>query len=155
MSRRPTLLLVLTLLVAACTEGADTSTTSSETTTSQAQVTTSPQVTEITQTTTATQATTTQATTTTTGPAVTAVEITVVGGSVDRVERFDLVLDGAVRMVVTADVSDEIHLHGYDLHADVGPGREAVIEFDATIPGVFEVEMEDSGVLIGELQVAP
>lgn len=150
MSRRPTLLLALTLLVAACTEGADTSTTSSETTTSHAPVTTSPQVTEITQTT-----TTTQATTTTTGPTVTVVEITVVGGNVDRVERFDLVLDGAVRMVVTADVSDEIHLHGYDLHADVGPGQEAVIEFDATIPGVFEIEMEDSGVLIGELQVVP
>lgn len=150
MSRWSTFLLVLALLTAACSEAADTSTsstTSSETTTSQAPVTTSPAITETT--------TTTQATTTTVGPAVTLIEIVVTGGTVDRVERFDLPLDGAVRLVVTADVSDEIHLHGYDLHADVAPGRDAVVEFDATIPGVFEIEMEDSGVLIGELQVAP
>ena len=76
-------------------------------------------------------------------------------GTVERVERFELPLDGPVRVVVIADVSDEIHLHGYDLHADVFPGAEAVIEFDATIAGVFEIELEESGVLIGELQVAP
>ena len=153
MSRRPIFLLVLTLVAAACSGAADTSTTPptiSETTTSQAPATTSPGVTETTQTT-----TTTQATTTTAGPAVTLIEIVVAGGTVDRVERFDLPLDGAVRLVVTADVSDEIHLHVYDLHADVAPGQEAVIEFDATIAGVIEIEMEDSGVLIGELQVAP
>ena len=77
------------------------------------------------------------------------------GGTVSRVERFDVPLDGAVRMVVTADITDEIHLHGYDLHADVAPGQEAVLEFEATIPGVFEIELEGAGVLIGELQVAP
>ena len=150
MSRWSTFLLVLALLTAACSEAADTSTsstTSSETTTSQAPVTTSPAITETT--------TTTQATTTTVGPAVTLIEIVVKGGTVDRVERFDLPLDGAVRMVVKADITDEIHLHGYDLRADVAPGREGVIEFNATIPGVFEIEIEDSGVLIGELQVAP
>ncbi len=35
------------------------------------------------------------------------------------------------------------------------PEQEAVLEFEATIPGVFEIELEGAGVLIGELQVAP
>ena len=64
-------------------------------------------------------------------------------------------LHGAVPLTVSGDVSDEVHLHGYDLRADVAPGQDATIEFDATIPGVFEIELEGTGALIGELQVAP
>jgi len=83
------------------------------------------------------------------------IDIVLSGGAVERVERFEVPLDGAVRVSVTADVADEIHLHGYDLRADVTPDAAAVIEFAATIPGVFEIELEGSGLLIGELQVAP
>ena len=97
----------------------------------------------------------TSTTTTVAGPVVTAIEIALTGGTVERVERFDVPLDGAVRVTISGDVSDEVHLHGYDLHADIAPDTAGVIEFDATIPGVFEIELEDSGVLIGELQVAP
>jgi hypothetical protein len=86
---------------------------------------------------------------------VAAIEIALTGGTVGRVERFDVPLDGAVRLTVSSDVPDEVHLHGYDLRADIVPDTAGVIEFDATIPGVFEIELEDSGVLIGELQVAP
>ena len=39
------------------------------------------------------------------------------------------------------------------LEDDVTSDREAVVEFDATIPGIFEIELEAAGVLIGELQV--
>jgi heme/copper-type cytochrome/quinol oxidase subunit 2 len=122
-------------------------TTTTVATTTTASVTTSPS-------TTSTQAPT-STTTTVAGPVVTLVDIALTGGTVERVERFDVPLDGPVRLTVGGDVSDEVHLHGYDLHADVAPGQDATIEFDATIPGVFEIELEDSGVLIGELQVAP
>ncbi len=60
-----------------------------------------------------------------------------------------------VLIVTTADVSDEIHLHGYDLSADVAPGSPARIRFEATIPGRFEVELENRGVQIADLSVTP
>jgi hypothetical protein len=58
-------------------------------------------------------------------------------------------------LVVTADVADHVHLHGYDKMVDVVPGRPAKLPFTATIPGRFEVELEDSGVQIAEVEVRP
>jgi hypothetical protein len=60
-----------------------------------------------------------------------------------------------IRIVVTADVSDHVHLHGYDLTADVAPGQPARIALRATLPGRFEVELEDRGLPILELEVRP
>ena len=60
-----------------------------------------------------------------------------------------------VRLVVTADVSDRVHLHGYDLIRDVAPGRPARIRFRATIVGRFEVELEDRGLQIAQIEVRP
>ena len=48
-----------------------------------------------------------------------------------------------------------MHLHGYDLMADVGPGKPATIRFTATAPGRFEIELEDRGLQIAELEVRP
>lgn len=156
MSRWHGSLIGLMLVLAACTSSADDplATTAPAPATTSARESTSPETTGAPD---ASTTTTTEAaiTTTAAGPVVTAVEITVAEGSVDRPERFDIPLDGTVRMVVSADVSDEIHVHGYDLHADVAPGQEAVLEFEATIPGIFEIELEGLGVLIGELAVAP
>ena len=56
---------------------------------------------------------------------------------------------------VTADVTDHIHLHGYDLMADVAPGAPALIRFRATVPGRFEIELEDRRVQIADLEVRP
>jgi hypothetical protein len=60
-----------------------------------------------------------------------------------------------VRLVVGADVSDHVHLHGYDIMRDVALGRPAVIRFRATMPGRFEVELEDRGLQIAEIEVRP
>jgi heme/copper-type cytochrome/quinol oxidase subunit 2 len=60
-----------------------------------------------------------------------------------------------VKVRVASDVADEIHLHGYDLTVDVAAGGEAEIEFDATIVGRFEIELEERGTPIGELEVRP
>ena len=65
--------------------------------------------------------------------------------SVDRNDR--------VVLVVTSDVLDHVHVHGYDLLRDVGPGKPARIAFRATIPGRFEIELEDRHVPIAELTV--
>ncbi len=58
-----------------------------------------------------------------------------------------------VVLVITSDVPDHIHLHGYDLMADVAPGSPARIRFTADIPGRFEVELGDRGVQIADLTV--
>lgn len=59
-----------------------------------------------------------------------------------------------VRLIVTSDTPDEIHLHGYDLHADVKNGK-ARIDFTAKIAGRFEAELEQHGVQILDLEVKP
>jgi hypothetical protein len=56
---------------------------------------------------------------------------------------------------VRADVSDHVHLHGYDIMRDVSPGRPARLRFRATIPGRFEVELEDRRLQIAQLEVRP
>ena len=60
-----------------------------------------------------------------------------------------------VSLVVDADVSDEVHLHGYDIMRDVAPGRPARIDFRATVPGRFETELEHRKIPLAELEVQP
>ena len=73
-----------------------------------------------------------------------------VSGETDRV---DVKLGSEVLIEVTADVSDEVHVHGYDLKVDTIPGQPVTVRFTADIPGVFEVELENSGLLLTRLQV--
>jgi hypothetical protein len=60
-----------------------------------------------------------------------------------------------VTLIVSADVADEVHVHGYDLMADVAPGSPARISFEASVPGRFEVELETRAIQIEELRVGP
>jgi hypothetical protein len=65
-----------------------------------------------------------------------------------------------VRMVVSADAPDEIHLHGYDITRNAAPGRPARFRFKANIEGIFEIEShvaEDAGKgpLVARLVVEP
>jgi hypothetical protein len=71
------------------------------------------------------------------------------------VRRPSVTLGRIVRIVVRSDVSDHVHVHGYDLMSDVGPNAPAVIRFRADIPGRFEIELEDRGLEIAELEVRP
>ena len=83
------------------------------------------------------------------------VEIAVTGTKVQTAERrVKVPLDGKVRLEVTADRADEVHLHGYDRKVDIEPGTPAVLEFTADVPGVFEVELEEAGLKLVELQVS-
>jgi pyruvate/2-oxoglutarate dehydrogenase complex dihydrolipoamide acyltransferase (E2) component len=60
-----------------------------------------------------------------------------------------------VRFRVTADVTDHVHVHGYDLMKDIEPGKTIAFSFPATITGIFEIELEDAGEQIGQLRVDP
>jgi heme/copper-type cytochrome/quinol oxidase subunit 2 len=59
----------------------------------------------------------------------------------------------AVITVTSPDTTEHVHLHGYDIFADLAPGQPAKIEFKADIDGVFEMELEDSVVPIAEVTV--
>ena len=60
-----------------------------------------------------------------------------------------------VVLVRSPDHRDEVHVHGYELRADVGPGDVARIMFEATETGRFEIELENSHQQIGQLTVTP
>jgi heme/copper-type cytochrome/quinol oxidase subunit 2 len=88
-------------------------------------------------------------------PAPTMIEVTVENGVVHAPTEPTAHQGDEVRIVVRADVTDEVHLHGYDLHADVAPDRPATIEFVATATGVYECELEDAGKLLFRLEIVP
>ena len=80
----------------------------------------------------------------------------VVGGP----KTVELAKGDAVRLVVAADSPDEIHVHGYDITKNAGPGAPARFVFRADLEGVFEVEShvaEDAGrnPLVARLVVNP
>lgn len=68
-------------------------------------------------------------------------------------DRYEVAKGDTVVMLVDADIVEEVHVHGYDLHLPVGPDGTARLEFEATISGVFEVEFEESGMFLAELLV--
>jgi hypothetical protein len=60
-----------------------------------------------------------------------------------------------VRFKVHSDVSDEIHVHGYDIMKEVEAGGSVSFDFPATIEGIFEAELEGRKEQILELTVNP
>lgn len=60
-----------------------------------------------------------------------------------------------IRFKVESDVSDEVHVHGYDLMKDVKAGGTVELDFPASIEGVFEAELEGRRQQIIELRVNP
>lgn len=81
-------------------------------------------------------------------------EFMIVNGVADPpLERVSVERGTAVRIVVASDRPDELHLHGYDLRAEVGPDREAVLELRLAEAGLFELELHDSGLVLLQLAV--
>ena len=85
---------------------------------------------------------------------VTRLRVTVRDGEVSPpLRRIDLSVGNAVRLRVTADVTDEIHVHGADKSVPVTPGRPATVRFTVTDPGLFEVELEEAALPLVQLEV--
>ena len=106
-------------------------------------------------TTSATKATSTGDTATTTaGFAGKLVQVRVAGGKVETAQRRVRVSRGdRVRIQVQSDQADEVHVHGFDLSEEVGPGKPATVEFTADLPGVWEVELENAKRKLFDLEV--
>jgi hypothetical protein len=81
----------------------------------------------------------------------------VIAGDVKSIE---VAKGDTVRIVVSSDVEDEIHLHGYDIERQAAPGKPARFKFKADVEGAFELEShaaEHAGQepLIARLLVGP
>ncbi|MEA2900611.1 MAG: hypothetical protein QOH36_498 [Actinomycetota bacterium] len=101
---------------------------------------------------------TTPGATTTTGPLTTApsgrvAAFTFMGGHVSGDSRVTVKLGEQVTIRVVSDVAEEVHVHTYDRKVELEPGVPGEVTFTADIPGVHEVELEDSALHLTSLEV--
>lgn len=88
------------------------------------------------------------------GPSARTISVTVRDGqATGDTGRVEVPLGTSVTLSVTSDVADEIHLHGYDQEVRIPAGGTGSVSFTADIPGVFEVELHESGLALLQLQV--
>jgi hypothetical protein len=82
------------------------------------------------------------------------IEISIAKGTVSGASGRVQVSKGTpVTLVVTSDVADQVHLHGYDIEKELVPGKPTTLQFTATLTGVFEVELHKANVVLVHLQV--
>lgn len=87
--------------------------------------------------------------------------IAISGGKVDGGAPTIKVTKGdPVRIVITSDAPDELHLHGYDVTKEADAGKPARFVLKANLEGVFELEShtaEDAGLpaAVAKLVVEP
>ncbi len=87
--------------------------------------------------------------------AVQTITVDVAGGAPEGgVHRVEAELGSVVALMVTSDIAEEVHVHGYDILRGVSEGNPAHFAFTASIPGVFEVEFEGSGRLLLQLEIS-
>jgi|tagenome__1003787_1003787.scaffolds.fasta_scaffold20810164_2 FtsP/CotA-like multicopper oxidase with cupredoxin domain len=82
------------------------------------------------------------------------IEVKVADGTVTPpTHRVDVEQGQRVRLTVTSDVADEIHVHGYDKSKDLEPGVPGTLTFRADQSGIFEVELEERALQLVQLEV--
>lgn len=105
------------------------------------------------------QTTTTQRTTTTQTPAQPQIETIRVkdGQPVGGVKELDFDKGDTIRFKVSATApGGEVHFHGYDIAKEIPEaGGSVTYQVKATAEGIFEVEMEATGVQIAKVVVQP
>ncbi len=72
------------------------------------------------------------------------------GPAVMKVQQGD-----TVRLRVVSDSADHLHLHGYELAAELQPGTPLTLKFVAAHSGRFELELHHSHASLGNLEVYP
>lgn len=138
--RGPLLLLTAALLVLpACSDGDDTAQTGSGSTTANA----SPS----------------GPTTSSSAPAeatepVVEISVSVRDGKVKpKTRRVEVAKDSQLRLIVTSDVDDQLHVHGFEIDEEIEAGRPTTVEFVADQQGVFEVETHETELQLLQLEV--
>jgi hypothetical protein len=72
-----------------------------------------------------------------------------------KVTKLDYTQGDQVRFRVRTDEADEVHVHGYNIERETQAGKPVEISFEATINGIFEIELHHSDAQIGQLTVQP
>lgn len=67
--------------------------------------------------------------------------------------RVEVAKGNLVRITVTSDVADELHVHGYDRSLPLPAGAPASLELRADRTGLFEVETHASHLVLFQLVV--
>lgn len=67
--------------------------------------------------------------------------------------RIEVAKGNLVRVTVTSDIADALHVHGYDLKVNLPANTPGSIEFRADQSGLFEVETHDSHLVLFQLVV--
>ncbi|WP_406458899.1 cupredoxin domain-containing protein [Streptomyces sp. NBC_00876] len=84
----------------------------------------------------------------------TTVEISVRDGKVSPAPgRTEIKKGRTVRLRITSDRADTLHVHGYDKEARLPAGRTVTLTFTADRTGLFEVETHESELLLTQLVV--
>lgn len=85
----------------------------------------------------------------------TVLEVRLAKGSVTPpTDRVKVPLGSRVVIRFTSDISDTVHVHGYDIEQAVRAGTTTDIAFVADLQGTFEVETHDSTMVLMQLQVS-
>jgi plastocyanin len=86
--------------------------------------------------------------------AVREIEVLITDDTVDTAEdSVEVAVGEIVRVTVTSDVDDEVHVHGVDQTAELSAGLPTTLEFSLAEPGVYEVETHEGGLLLFQLLV--
>ena len=81
------------------------------------------------------------------------IELVVIGSELEGgARRQSVPLGEEITVRVVGTSTDHVHIHGYDLFIDLVDGA-GELTFTASIPGVFEIELEESGTLLIQMEV--
>ncbi|MGH8940557.1 MAG: cupredoxin domain-containing protein [Actinomycetes bacterium] len=67
--------------------------------------------------------------------------------------RVKISMGTRVRLLVTSDVDDQVHVHGYELEKELPAGQTVTVKFVADQAGLYEVETHDSELTLLQLEV--
>lgn len=95
-------------------------------------------------------------TSTTLAPDVKVFVVSVRDGKVDGgAGTAEVTVGDRVRIEVTSDAADEVHVHGYDLTGDIEAGVTTRIDMVADKAGQWEIELHEAGIVLTTLRVNP
>lgn len=84
----------------------------------------------------------------------TEIVVAVKGGKVEpSTHRVKVAKGTQVRLLITSDTADEVHVHGYEIEKELPAGQQATVDFTADQTGLFEVETHESGLQLVQLEV--
>jgi FtsP/CotA-like multicopper oxidase with cupredoxin domain len=98
---------------------------------------------------------TTGGTDTTTAPAKTMTIQVASGEAVGGTQTLTVKKGDHVRIEVTVDAPQELHLHGYNIELEAKPGTPSVFDFTARYDGIFDLESHLKDAKLVKLVVEP